>query len=132
MILSISNHIYAALMANTALNTKVSGRIFPLGSKNEVAYPFVVYERTNVAVEYDKASRRYAEVDVSIYAVSDKYTDSLEIAELIADSLDKVEASYTGFAVEDAHIAGASENYIENAFVQTINFKFQITENNEH
>lgn len=131
MILSISEHIYKVLNATTALTEKVGDRIYPLGTKFEVAFPFVIYERDNVDIEYDKASRRTANVDVSIFAVAETYTDSLAIAEIISDALDKVEAHYDGFDVVDAHIYSASEDFVENSFVQRVNFRFQITENNE-
>lgn len=130
MILSISDHVYKTLAATTALTKIVGDRIYPLGTKGEVAFPFVIYERSGIEVEYDKDARRMARVDVSVYAVSDSYTQSLGIAELICDALDKKEATYTGFNVIDAHIESAAEDFVENSFVQRINFRFQITENN--
>lgn len=132
MILSISEHIYKVLNATTALTALVGDRIYPLGTKFEVAFPFIVYERDNVDIEYDKAQRRTANVDVSIFAVAETYTESLAIAEIISDALDKKEAVYTGFNVEDAHISSASEDFVENSFVQRINFRFQITENTQN
>lgn len=130
MILSISEHIYKVLSTTSALVALVGDRIYPLGTKSEVSFPFLVYERDNVEVDYDKAARRTAIVDVSIYCVSDTYTQSLTLAEIVVNALDKVEASYAGFNVVDAHLAAASEDFVENTFVQRINFRFQITENN--
>lgn len=130
MILSISEHIYKVLAASSALTALVGDRIYPLGTKFEVAFPFVIYERDAVDVVYDKASRRTAYVDVSVYAAAETYTESLAIAEIISDELDKKEAEYTGFSVVDAHIASATEDFVENTFVQRINFRFQIIENN--
>lgn len=129
MILSISSHIYSKLAASTALTALVGDRIFPLGTKNEVAFPFVVYERDTINVDYDKACRRIADVDVTVYAVAETYTKSLEIAEIVADLLDKSDGSYTGFDVVDAIITGASEGFIENSYVQQISFQFKIEEN---
>lgn len=129
MILSISSHIYSKLAASTALTALVGDRIFPLGTKNEVAFPFVVYERDTINVDYDKASRRIADVDVTVYAVAETYTKALEIAEIVADLLDKSDGSYTGFDVTDAIITGASEGFIENSYVQQISFQFKIEEN---
>ena len=114
MILSISEHIYKVLSTTSALVALVGDRIYPLGTKSEVSFPFLVYERDNVEVDYDKAA----------------YTQSLTLAEIVVNALDKVEASYTGFNVVDAHLAAASEDFVENTFVQRINFRFQITENN--
>lgn len=130
MILSISEHIYKVLAASSALTALVGDRIYPLGTKFEVTFPFVIYERDAVDVVYDKASRRTAYVDVSVYAAAETYTESLAIAEIISDELDKKEAEYTGFSVVDAHIASATEDFVENTFVQRINFRFQIIENN--
>ncbi len=131
MILSISEHIYKKLAASAALIAEVGNRIYPLGTKFEVAFPFIIYERDNVEVEYDKENRRSAWVDASIFAVAETYTQSLEVIEIVADVLDKVEASYGGFDVVDAHIASASEDFVENTFVQRLNMRFQIIENNE-
>lgn len=131
MILSISEHIFKVLNASPALSALVGDRIYPLGTKFEVAFPFVIFERDTVDVIYDKAARRTANVDVSVYAAAETFTESLGLAELIADLLDKREAEYEGFAVVDASIISASEDFVENTFVQRLNFRFQIVENGE-
>ena len=55
MRLSISKHIYSALSQSADVNKAVGKKIFPIATKNEVEFPFIVYERDLVTPRYDKA-----------------------------------------------------------------------------
>lgn len=128
MILSISEHIYTMLSASAELQARVGEKIFPLGTKREVESPFIVYERDNVSVDYDKEHKRTADVDVSVYVAAETYTESVEIAEIVIKALDKELATYDGFIVEDAHVMSAAEDFVDTAYVQKVGFNFIITE----
>ena len=122
--ISIAKHISAVLSANDSVTSKVADRIFPLAAVQECAYPFIVFERTSLSADYDKEGRVEAESYVSIYAVAQSYRESMELGEAVVNALDRLEADYPDFEVEDAIVTGASEDFVDQAFVQQIQMKF--------
>lgn len=124
MRLSISKHIYKTLSETPDLKKMIGMKIYPIATKSEVKFPFIVYERENVVPKYDKSGASHTESTVNIYVLSESYTESLDIAELVIDSLERKEADYGDFEVIGAIMTGASETYTANTFVQQISFNF--------
>ena len=124
MRLSISKHIYKTLSETPDLKKMIGMKIYPIATKSEVKFPFIVYERENVVPKYDKSGASHTESTVNIYVLSESYTESLDIAELVIDSLERKEAYYGDFEVIGAIMTGASETYTANTFVQQISFNF--------
>lgn len=128
MRISISKHIYKTLSETPDLKQMIGMKIYPIATKSEVKFPFVVYERENVTVYYDKQGPATSNIDVSIYVLSDDYTESLDIAEMIIKALDRKKAEYEGYDVIDAIVNDVPESYISQTFVQQIRMKFIIKE----
>lgn len=124
MRLVVSKHIYSALSASTELNMAVGKKIYPIATKNEVPFPFIVYERDSVTPRYDKSGASVTDSVVSIYVLSESYTQSLDIAEMVIKALERKEAIYESFEVIGATMLGANESYTANTFVQIISFNF--------
>ena len=125
MRLTISRHIYAALSGSAELvKTIGENKIFPIATKNEVEFPFVVYERDSVSPRYDKSGQSVTESSVNVYVLAESYTESLEIAEMVIAALERKDAIYSDFAVIGATMQGASESYTSNTFVQQLTFNF--------
>lgn len=124
MRLSISKHIYSALLASADIRKAVGNKIFPIATKNEVEFPFIVYERDSVAPRYDKSGQSVTESSVNVYVLAEKYTECLDIAEKVIKVLERNEASYEDFEVIGATMVGASESYTSNTYVQQITFSF--------
>lgn len=129
MRISISKHIYKTLSENPELKKRIGMKIYPIATKSEVKFPFIVYERESVTTTYDKGGPAMADVDVAIYVLSDDYTESLEIAELVISALDMKQAEYEGYDVLNARINNVPESYVNQTFVQQINIQFTIKEN---
>ena len=124
MRLSISKHIYSALSASAEISKAVGNKIFPIATKNEVEFPFIVYERDNVTPRYDKSGESLTESSVNVYVLAENYTQCLDIAELVIKALERKEAVYNDFEVIGATMLGATENYTSNTYVQQIAFNF--------
>ena len=125
MRLSISKHIHAALSASSEIKKAIGiNKIFPIATKNEVEFPFIVYERDNVSPRYDKSGQSVTESSVNVYVLAESYTQSLDIAEMVIKALERKDASYKDFEVIGATMLGASESYTANTFVQQISFSF--------
>ena len=125
MRLSISKHIYAALSGSAEIQKAIGkNKIFPIATKNEVPFPFIVYERDNVTPRYDKSGASVTESSVNVYVVAEGYTESLDIAEMVIRALERKDATYDNFMVIGATMLGAGESYTSNTFVQQISFNF--------
>ena len=125
MRLSISKHVYAALSGSAEIQKAIGrNKIFPIATKNEVPFPFIVYERDNVTPRYDKSGASVTESSVNVYVVAEGYTESLDIAEMVIRALERKDATYDNFMVIGATMLGASESYTSNTFVQQISFNF--------
>lgn len=125
MRLSISKHIYAALSGSADIESAIGkNKIFPIATKNEVDFPFIVYERDNVTPRYDKSGQSVTESSVNVYVLTESYTQGLDIAEMVVKALERKDAVYKDFEVIGATMLGASESYTSNTFVQQISFNF--------
>lgn len=124
MRLSISKHIYSALLASADIRKAVGNKIFPIATKNEVEFPFIVYQRDVVTPRYDKSGESVTESSVNVYVLAEQYTQCLDIAEKVIKVLERKEASYEDFEVIGATMLGAFEDYTSNTYVQQISFTF--------
>ena len=124
MRLAISKHIYSALSNSVSIYKAVGKKIFPIATKNEVPFPFIVYERDSVTPRYDKSGESVTDSVVNVYVLSESYTESIDIAEMVIEALERKTANYDNFQVIGAVMQGASESYTANTFVQQITFNF--------
>lgn len=107
------------LQANPSLNNKVKGKIFPIISEADVESPFIVYRRTGLNPKYIKGGNIEDDITMEILAISNNYKESVEIAQLVRDTLEYKEVEDTIITLSDA-----SETYGEgDSFIQTIIFK---------
>ena len=82
--LLVGKYIYRMLSEDEVLSGKVTSRkIFPLVANTDTTYPFIVYSRTGLTVEYCKDGTVEDTVDFLILSVSDNYVESLEVANQI-------------------------------------------------
>ena len=128
MRISISKHIYKTLSESPELKKSIGMKIYPIATKSEVTFPFIVYERENVTTYYDKQRAVVTDVDVSIYVLSDDYTESVDIAEMVIRALDKKTAEYDNFEIIDATLSNVPESYVSQTFVQQVKMGFTIRE----
>lgn len=125
MRLLISKHIHSALSNSVELQKAIGrNKIFPIATKNEVEFPFIVYERESVTPRYDKSGQSVTEFKVTVYVLAETYSESLEIGEMVVRALERKEATYTDFMVIGATMEGASESYTSNTFIQQLSFNF--------
>jgi hypothetical protein len=91
MRLSISKHIHSALSGYAPIQEAIGkNKIFPIATKNEVKFPFIVYERDAVTPRYDKSGESVTESSVNVYVLAESYGESLDIAEKVIKALEKL------------------------------------------
>ena len=121
--LAINKHIYQTLI-NSELKEIIGEKIFPIATKTEVQFPFIVYERSALEPSYDKGGMSTAESTINIYVLSETYTQSLELAEMVIAALDRVYVNYDDFSVIGATLTGAFESYTNQTYIQQLTFNF--------
>lgn len=114
--LKIGRTIFQKLNTITELN----GQIFPLIAENDTAFPFVIYSRSGFESEICKDGIYQDNVTMTIQVITDNYNDGIEIAqearELLTFSIPTMRS----------RMIGASEEYANEAYIQTLEFLINI------
>ncbi len=122
MSLQIGKAIYHILSNDTNVVDRVQNKIYPLIADVDTTFPFIVYKRTGISPADSKDRFIFDEdVFVDVVVASDKYNESIEIAELVRNSLEK--GSYMG--IKDIQLVDADEDYFEDTFIQKLTIKLQ-------
>ena len=126
--IEIGKFIYSLLCTDSRLATLVGNKIFPLIVENETTYPFIVYKRSDMKSNYTKDIHLSDDVFIDIICVSENYLSGLEIAGIIIELLE--DKRFKDKGIEKIQSEYANEDYLENAFIQTLGFKITITKTN--
>ena len=121
--LLVGKYIYRMLSEDEVLSGKVtSKKIFPLVANADTTYPFIVYSRTGLTVEYCKDGTVEDTVDFLILSVSDNYVESLEVANQIRSILENKRYKDDTIQISSIRLSSVQEEYMEDAYIQRLNF----------
>lgn len=121
--LLVGKYIYRMLSEDEVLSGKVTSRkIFPLVANADTTYPFIVYSRTGLTVEYCKDGTVEDTVDFLILSVSDNYVESLEVANQIRSILENKRYKDDTIQISSIRLSSVQEEYMEDAYIQRLNF----------
>lgn len=96
MSLQVGKAIYEILHGNSEIVSKVNDKIFPLIADENTTFPFIVYKRTSISPAYTKD--RFSVNDtatVEIFIASDKYYETVEIADSVRTALVGKQGSFS-------------------------------------
>ena len=114
MSLQIGKAIYQILSNDTDVVDRVQNKIYPLIADVDTTFPFIIYKRTGITPADSKDRFIYSEdVYVDVVIASDKYNESIEIADLVRTAL--LKGGYDG--IKDIDLTDADEDYIEDTFI---------------
>lgn len=124
--INIGKVVKEILYRDEALNTLVTGEVFPLVAEENTTFPFIVYRRNSIrkANTKDYLNDEIASVDIVI--ASDKYSQSVEIAERVRFVLERGEYEGENFSVDNITLSNASEQFMQNTYIQTLTFDMEI------
>lgn len=112
----IGQKIKSILTDNEEVNQYLSNKIFPIVANAGTELPFLIYRRFNYTPQSDKDyTNERAEFEIRI--VAKKYEDSV----IIADAVGSILNNYEDDEVEQISILSSSEDFLDEAFVQTLN-----------
>lgn len=123
--LKLGSYIYS-LLADIDAKCKV----YPLVADNDAKFPFILYKRVGL---YDNTTKDgYTNEDTLNYeikVVTDTYQKGIDIANDVRKAIEHGTKTYSDMTISDIRLVGADEQYMENAFVQTLNFQFSARKN---
>ena len=107
------------------MKDEVGERLYPISTVKDTDFPFVVYDRSAIRTEYTKDGCASDTVTVTVYVLTENYSEGVAIAEKVRDSLEGVSKTYDNFAVDDCSLTGADEAFNNNTFIQALTFNFE-------
>ena len=126
MSLQVGKAIYNILSNDANVTSRVHNKIYPLIADTCTTFPFIVYRRTGIEPSDSKDRFIYSEnTYVEVVIASDKYNESIEIADLVKDALQGKKGNYSGINIHDIRMTNADEDYIEDTFIQNLTFNIK-------
>lgn len=117
----IGSKIKEILTNDTEVTKYINNKVFPIVANNGTDIPFVIYRRFNYEPQSNKDYKgESAEFEVRV--VANKYEDSVKIADAVGDALN----NYEDNDVEQIRLITSNEDYIDEVFVQTLNFYIEL------
>ena len=81
----------------------------------------------NISSSYTKDGWSEDTTEVTIIAVSDDYSQTVDIAEAVRELLDNKAYKDEDIYISEMRLSGATEDQIENVFVQRLSFTVKIS-----
>ena len=119
--IQIGKVIYKLLDTNE-LNAKLKNKKYPLIADTTTTFPFLIYRRSNVFSNKNKDISNES-VTIEILIISDKYKEGIEIAELTRSAIEGKNGVIEGIEIEDIIMEDAYEEYVDDSFIQVLNFR---------
>ena len=126
--LSIGTYIDEKIGGSPELATLIGEKFFPISTRMEVEFPFVVYQRIELSPDYTKDLLSGDTVNVAFISASDKHNQSIEVAEAVRSIFDGKRARKYG--ITDIKLISATEDLQEGTFTQCLIFSFKMDINN--
>lgn len=102
----------------------VSNKIFPLVAVANTTFPFCVYRRIGYTPQNNK-DYKGEQVSIEMNVASETYKEGQTIANSIADILTNKETDL----IDEITLTNASETFIEDTFVQNLQFNITLKYN---
>lgn len=122
--LNISKDIYTALTTNADLTALINNRVFPIVAEEGTNYPFLTYNRTSITSYRTKCGIYEDTVNFSVNILTTDYLGGLDIGNLVRVAIEKnLICTIEGLQYRDIQLVGATEQFTNEGYVQTLNFQ---------
>jgi hypothetical protein len=121
--LGIPGKFVYSLLRNSS---KIDCKVYPLVADNDAKFPFIIYKRLNLVSLNNKDTYHEDQVTMEFTIVSDTYAKSIELANIVRALIEQRDQEYGDFAISDARLNMATEDYSGNAFVQKLQIVFNL------
>ena len=119
----------SGLAIGKAIKSILSGidKVYPLVADEGTTFPFVIYRRSSLTPSSTKDRFNYKEsAMVEIIVASNSYPDSINLAEQVKDKMENTRGIFNGVNVGEVTLINADEDYLEDTFIQKMNFNIEI------
>ena len=99
-------------------------KIYPLIANADTTFPFIVYSRTNLMPLYTKDFLTENQVTFAVIVVSDKYAESLDLANAVRHSLEGYRYRDENIDINPIKLESIYEETLEDAYIQRMSFTF--------
>lgn len=123
----IWKYLLPFLKNNEDLNAYIHGKIFPLISNDaQTLYPFIVYRRDNISVEYTKTPFQGWDntVTISVGVYSEDYTTGVEILNIVRNIFENKTLTTEDIKIHNMRVTDISEQRGDDCYLQSISFTF--------
>lgn len=101
--------------------------IYPSVADQGAEYPFIIYRRTSVRHSDTKDRFNYnEEITLEVIVASNSYSECLDEAERVMLRMENTRGTYNDIKIQEIKLVDASEDYIEDAYIQKLIFKIEI------
>lgn len=100
--------------------------IFPIVANANTKYPYIVMQRTGIRASYSKAGITEDNVTLEIIAISNDYSQSIDIAQLIRETIDGKRYRSDEIEINDIEVESITEEFVDNAYLQRLVFSMKI------
>lgn len=100
--------------------------IFPIVANANTKYPYIVMQRTGIRASYSKAGITEDNVTLEIIAISNDYSQSIDIAQLIRETIDGKRYRSDEIEIDDIEVESITEEFVDNAYLQRLVFSMKI------
>lgn len=114
--IKIGKEVYNLLSTHKELTDLVGNKIYPLISDISTTFPFVVFRKDNYTPTYTKDGISSKSARIEIIVASDKYDNSVDVAEEVLNAISK-NRKY--------RLEVNTEDYIEDTFIQNLIFNIE-------
>lgn len=123
----ITKYIRNFLLNNKELQKNVRPTsIFPLIANANTNFPYIVMQRTGIRANYSKAGLIDDNVTIEIICVSNDYSQSIDIAQEVRNTLDAKRFRDDDILIDNIEIESITEEWAENAYLQRLVFNMNI------
>lgn len=130
--IKLTKYIRKFLLNNSDLQKLVKPTaIFPIVAQANTKFPYIVMQRTGINAKYSKAGLIEDNATIEIIAVSNDYSNSIDIAQEIRKTLDAKRFRDEEIWIDNIEIESITEEYTENAYLQRLIFNMSIRDTEE-
>ena len=126
--IKIGKLIHATLAGDTRLTQALGDcKVYPIVAPNETTFPFCVYQRDNVTpYRLTKDGIAGDTVTFSVVIASDSYFESVDIASLAREALEKKYVENNEICMVDTYMTSIRESYEASTYVQQMQFTTRV------
>lgn len=126
--LSIGKVVYNILSSDKSFKETIGNRIYPLIADEGTSFPFVIYSRIGIDEQSTKDSSE-EQIRVLVQVAANNYQQSIETAEIIRAAMEHKNGLFNNLLIEDIILEDASEDWLDDTFIQNLNFNIYYGKN---